>query len=143
MGDLRIAFAAPTLPFVIGASGMDGRSSGSGGRRDELCEAQRRATLRAPFVGSTLFVETRDYARSSGSPNPNQARSVRAVLTSTSTHYLLSLLAYLLRAQLAPGSRAFLYLSISTHLCAELGLPLGLERGVALPDWQRDGRGCT
>ena len=98
MGDLRIAFAAPTLPFVIGASGMGGRSSGGGGRRDELCEAQRRATLRAPFVGSTLFVETRDYARSSGSPNPNQARSVRAVLTSTSTH-LLSLLAYLLRAQ--------------------------------------------
>ena len=76
MGDLRIAFAAPTLPFVIGASGMSGRSSGGGGRRDELCEAQRRATLRAPFVGSTLFVETRDYARSSGSPNPNQARSV-------------------------------------------------------------------
>ena len=77
MGDLRIAFAAPTMPFVIGASGMDGRSSGSGGRRDELCEAQRRATLRAPFVGSTLFVETRDYARSIGSsPNPNQARSV-------------------------------------------------------------------
>ena len=86
MGDLRIAFAAPTLPFVIGASGMDGRSSGSGGRRDELCEAQRRATLRAPFVGSTLFVETRDYARSSGSPNPNQARSIRAVLTSIPTH---------------------------------------------------------
>ena len=77
MGDLRIAFAAPTLPYVIAASGMDGRSSGSGGRRDELCEAQRRATLRAPFVGSTLFVETRDYARSIGSsPNPNQARSV-------------------------------------------------------------------
>ena len=72
MGDLRIAFAAPTLSFVIGASGMDGRSSSSGGRRDELCEAQRRATLRAPFVNSTLFVETRDYARSSGSPNPNQ-----------------------------------------------------------------------
>ena len=72
MGDLRIAFAAPTMPFVIGASGMDGRSSGSGGRRDELCEAQRRATLRAPFVNSSLFVETRDYARSSGSPNPNQ-----------------------------------------------------------------------
>ena len=77
MGDLRNAFAAPNLPFTIASSGMGLTLPGSGGRRDELCEAQRRATLRAPFVGSTLFVETRDYARSIGSsPNPNQARSV-------------------------------------------------------------------
>ena len=94
MGDLRTAFAAPTLRYVVAASGMIGRSewsiylqpnrsptptptptltgSNSGDRRNELCEAQRRATLRAPFVNSSLFVETRDYARFSGSPNPNQ-----------------------------------------------------------------------
>ena len=92
MGDLRNAFAAPNLPFTIASSGMGLTLPGSGGRRDELCEAQRRATLRAPFVGSTLFVETRDYARSIGSsPNPNQARSV---------HYLLTC-AYLPSVQLA------------------------------------------
>jgi hypothetical protein len=32
-------------------------------RVDALCEAQRNATLRVPFINSTLYVETRDYQR--------------------------------------------------------------------------------
>ena len=73
MGDLRDAFDAPELPFVIAASGMDGWTSASGGRRDALCEAQRAATRRDPFANSTAYVETRDYARPREvSPNPSQ-----------------------------------------------------------------------
>ena len=73
MGDLRSELDAPSLPFIIAAAGMDGRASSSGGRRDALCEAQRAATLRRPFVNSTRYVETRDYARPrEASPNPSQ-----------------------------------------------------------------------
>ena len=75
MGDLRDAFNAPALPFVIAASGMSGRkpTGSKPNRRQELCEAQRNVTLRAPFIGSSLYVETRDFKRPSEvSPNPNE-----------------------------------------------------------------------
>ena len=56
MKDVRVAFEAPDLPFVLAGPGMDGYGSAS---KSAVCNAQRRAAERTEFVE---YVETRPFA---------------------------------------------------------------------------------